>query len=482
MILKKNLISYSLSIVLLVLLVTGCQKEDTSIPPVISTTEVNSIGAASAICGGEITSNGGESIIARGVCWSKTANPTIDNSKTSEGVDVGSFTSSITGLAANTTYHIRAYATNSVGTGYGSDITFTTIANLPSISTSTVTNITSSSAMCGGEITTDGGTTITACGVCWSLTANPTISDSKTSDLTGVGTFLSSISELTANTTYHIRAYATNSAGTVYGSDITFKTLTDQPLNADNANMLLGNPSNATTNTLSPNNYLMVKPQYCLSYNNSKRTTNWTSWHVYSGDLGSAPRQDDFRNDNTLPAGWYQVGSSDFQFSTYGFDRGHMCPSADRTSSVANNSATFLMTNMIPQAPNNNQITWNDLEDYSRSLVNSGNELYIISGPYGQGGTSAKGTFTTLSSGVTVPSKTWKIIVVMPNGNNDLSRITTSTRVIAVVMPNDQTCSSHTWTYYRVSVNTIETLTGYDFLSNVPENIQDVVEANVDNM
>jgi len=248
---------------------------------------------------------------------------------------------------------------------------------------------------------------------------------------------------------------------------------------SDNDNMLLGNPSGATTSISNPNNYLMVKPQYDFSYNNSKHEPNWTSWHLGSTDLGSTPRQDDFRADTTLPSGWYEVGASEFSGS--GFDRGHMCPSGDRTSSVANNSATFLMDNMLPQAPNNNQITWENLESYERSLVSSGNEVYIISGGYGSGGTGSNGYATTVGNGVVVPAQTWKIIVVIPNGNSDLSRITTSTRVIAVLMPNTQTCNSHPWGYYRVSVDSIESLTGYNFLSSVSTSIQSTIESKVDN-
>lgn len=250
------------------------------------------------------------------------------------------------------------------------------------------------------------------------------------------------------------------------------------PTTGDNDNMLLGNPSNATSDLLNANNYLMIKPQYTLSYSNTKHTPNWTSWHVTSTDLGSTGRQDNFRQDTTLPTGWYQVVSSEFSGS--GFDRGHMCPSADRTSSVAENSATFLMTNMIPQAPKNNQVTWANLENYSRALVNQGNEVYIICGPYGQGGTGSNGYATTVGNGVVVPAQTWKIIVVLPNGNSDLSRITTSTRVIAVLMPNNQTVSDQPWGYYRVSVDQIEALTGYDFMSNVPTSIQSILEAKVD--
>lgn len=246
----------------------------------------------------------------------------------------------------------------------------------------------------------------------------------------------------------------------------------------DNDNMLLGNPSGATTSTSNANNYLMIKSQYDFSYNNSKHEPNWTSWHLDSADLGSTARQDDFRPDTTLPSGWYEVTAN--EFSGTGFDRGHMCPSADRTASVADNQATFLMDNMIPQAPKNNEVTWENLEEYERTLVSEGDELYIISGGYGSGGTGSKGYVTTVGNGVVVPAETWKIIVVLPSGSNDISRITTSTRVIAVLMPNSQTCSSKPWSDYRVSVDDIQTLTGYDFLSSVPTSIQSVIEAKVD--
>ncbi|MGE0078674.1 MAG: DNA/RNA non-specific endonuclease [Bacteroidales bacterium] len=247
----------------------------------------------------------------------------------------------------------------------------------------------------------------------------------------------------------------------------------------DGDNMMLGNPSGAVASTTYANNYLMVKSQYVLSYNNSKHTCNWVSWYLGSSWIGSAARQDDFRADATLPSSWVQVGATDFSGS--GFDRGHMCPSADRTSTTTDNSATFLMTNMIPQAPKNNQVTWANLENYCRSLVSSGYELYIISGPYGQGGTGSNGTYSTISSkSIVVPSYVWKIIVVLPSGTSDLSRITSSTRVIAVWMPNTQTVSSQAWGYYRTTIDYIESMTGYDFLSNVSTTIQTAIESKVD--
>jgi len=233
----------------------------------------------------------------------------------------------------------------------------------------------------------------------------------------------------------------------------------------------MGNPSNAVTNVLVPDNYLMEKPQYSLSYNRDRGESNWVSWHLSSSWLGSTPRQDDFRADTTLPAGWYQVKGTDYSGS--GFDRGHMCPSADRTNTVASNSATFLMTNMVPQLPANNQGVWADLEGYCRTLVSQGNELYIISG--------GSGTQFFIASGhVAVPTQTWKVIVVLPNGSNDVSRVTTTTRTIAVVVPNSGSIGPD-WRSYRVSVDQVEGMTGFNFFSNVPSSIQAAIESVVDN-
>ncbi len=476
-----------LSTFLVLIVICSCKKEQESAKlPTITTSSVSGITATTAISGGTISNNGGDWVYERGVCWSTEPNPSISlSTKTTDGSGNGTFSSTLTGLSNETVYHVRAYATNSAGTAYGEDITFTASGtSIPTITTTQISNITETSAKSGGFISSNGGLTISLSGVCWSTNINPTILDSKTTDGSVTGPFTSTIAGLTKDVVYHVRAYATNSKGTAYGSDLAFIAKVGGSSTADNDHMMLGNPSGAITDIVSANNYLMVKPQYALSYNNSKLTTNWTAWHVYSNDITNiADRQDDFRAD-VLPTGWYRVNEGDYDYSTYGFDRGHMCPSADRTSSIPNNSATFLMTNMIPQAPNNNQGPWMYLEDYCRSLVNSGNELFIICGPYGQGGRSDKGTFTILSSGVVVPSYTWKIIVVIPNGSNDLSRISNSTRVIAVWMPNDNVAcpKASLWTSYRKSVDYIESQTGYDFLTNVSTTIQDVIEAKVDNL
>jgi endonuclease G, mitochondrial len=248
-------------------------------------------------------------------------------------------------------------------------------------------------------------------------------------------------------------------------------TPTPTPPPAPNVHLTMGNPSGAVTDSVnSQDNYLMIKTQYDLSYNRSKAIPNWTSWHLDSTWIGSTARQDDFRADTTLPAGWYQVGSTSYSGS--GYDRGHMCPSGDRTSSVANNSATFLMTNMIPQAPTNNQTIWANFESYCRTLVTAGNELYIISGGSGVSGFINNGN-------ITVPTTTWKVAVVLPSGTNDVSRVTGSTRTIAISLPNTNNVVSD-WRQYRTTVDSVESATGYDFFSNVSPAIQAQIESVVD--
>lgn len=233
----------------------------------------------------------------------------------------------------------------------------------------------------------------------------------------------------------------------------------------------MGNPSSATSSTSNSSNYLMVKPQYALSYNNVKHEANWVSWQLNSSWLGNAPRQNDFRPDPGLPSSWYKVTSSDYTGS--GYDRGHMTPSADRTDTVVNNSATFLMTNILPQAPDNNQGYWASLENYERSLVlNQSKELYVIAGGYGQKG--------TISGNVAIPSRLYKIIVVT-TPSTGAAGVTSNTRVIAIDTPNSSGNRDANWGTYRTSVDAIEAKTGYNFLSNVNSSVQSVIESKVDN-
>ena len=190
----------------------------------LTTTAASSIAAISATSGGNIISDGGATITARGVCWSINHNPTISDSKSLDGGGSGSYTSLITGLTPLTTYFIRAYATNSTLTAYGNEISLTTIISVPSLTTTAVTSITQTTAESGGEIISDGGAAITEKGVCWSISANPTTSDSKTTDGSGIGNYISFMAGLTPETTYHVRAYATNSIGTAYSTEFIFTT------------------------------------------------------------------------------------------------------------------------------------------------------------------------------------------------------------------------------------------------------------------
>ena len=236
--------------------------------------------------------------------------------------------------------------------------------------------------------------------------------------------------------------------------------------------LLLGNPSNATTDAANENNYLLIKPQYSLSYNRSRATANWVAWRLDSSWIGTTDRQDDFRPDPDLPAGWYQVTTNDYTGS--GYQRGHMTPSGDRTRSALDNSATFLMTNIIPQLGENNEGAWADFENYCRSLAAAGNELYIVSGVHGNAGTIAQGR-------IIVPQVTWKVVLVLPNGNNDLQRISKSTRTIAIIVPNQPPLSqSSPWRNFRTSVDAVEALTAYNFFTNVPKIIQELIEGRRD--
>lgn len=195
--------------------------------PTVITAEVTEITENSAQCGGEATNDGGAEVTERGICWGVNANPTLNDSYIASGTGIGAFTAMMNSLEANTTYHVRAYATNEKGTAYGLDREFTTVSIvvLPTVIVGEISEITTNSAQCSGEVTSDGGAEVTERGICWSTNANPTVSDSHVASGSGIGSFTSTMSGLTANTTYHVRAYATNSVGTAYSSDREFTTL-----------------------------------------------------------------------------------------------------------------------------------------------------------------------------------------------------------------------------------------------------------------
>ena len=223
-----------------------------------------------------------------------------------------------------------------------------------------------------------------------------------------------------------------------------------------NIHLKYGNPSQANSKDL--NNYLLEKPQYALSYNCQTGTANWVSWQLNRSWLGDVERSDDFRPDPDLPNGCYAVRPTDYRGS--GYDRGHFTPSGDRTRTETDNSATFFMSNMIPQSPSNNREVWRELEEYSRDLVNGGQELYIVAGGEGNQEAIADGQ-------VTVPKYTWKVILISDNNNLE---------TIAVRIPNSQEVARTDWEDYIVSVDEIEQKTGYDFFSSLDRDTQQKIE------
>ncbi|HEX2120183.1 MAG TPA: DNA/RNA non-specific endonuclease, partial [Thermoanaerobaculia bacterium] len=252
------------------------------------------------------------------------------------------------------------------------------------------------------------------------------------------------------------------------------------PEYAPDVHVTFGNPSDAETDLLTPDNYLMLKPELALSYNRSRGTANWVSWHLDDTWTGFLSRVDTFRADPAVPPDWYRVLATDY--TNTGFDRGHMVPNADRNpeTSIPINQATFLMTNMIPQSPDNNQGPWADLENFLRTLLPA-NEVYVVAGGAGTGGTGSNGFATTIANGnVTVPAQTWKVALVLPkDGGDDVSRVTAGTRTIAVIMPNVQGIRNIDWTNYLTTVDAVESLTGYDLFENVGNLVENAIEAGV---
>ena len=201
-----------------------------SAKPTVTTVSPSEVTSSSAVSGGNVTSDGGSAVTARGVVWSKDHNPTISlSTKTTNGTGTGSYVSSITGLEPGVTYYVRAYATNANGTSYGDEVSFTTTAVKPTVTTSDATDVTISSAKVGGNVTATGGAEVTERGIVWSTSKNPTTNDSKKQVGSGTGSFTIGLTDLKIATTYYVRAYAINSVGTSYGEEISFTTGSAKP-------------------------------------------------------------------------------------------------------------------------------------------------------------------------------------------------------------------------------------------------------------
>jgi endonuclease G, mitochondrial len=253
------------------------------------------------------------------------------------------------------------------------------------------------------------------------------------------------------------------------------------PLGGDvrsNINLLMGNPSQATSSPGNSENYLIARPQYALSYSRNKSIPNWVSWELNASWLGDAHRVGKFAPDDELPVSWNRIKTSDYTGS--GFDRGHMTNSEDRSRSPEDNVQTFLMTNILPQAPDNNQGPWEKLESYSRKLARSGKELFIICGGHGQGGIGKNGLKATVGNGkILVPAVTWKVILVLDKPDAGVAGVNKNTQTIAIIIPNKQGVKSDPWQQYVTSVDEVEKLTGYKFFTSVPADVRTVINAKV---
>lgn len=216
-------------------------------------------------------------------------------------------------------------------------------------------------------------------------------------------------------------------------------------------------------------NWLLVKPQYVVSYDSAHKVPNWVSWELTPSWLGSATRTSTFSPDPDLPNTTPQGTNRDFDGS--GYARGHMCPSGDRTSNSTDNRATFWLTNVVPQAPTLNNGPWKALENEERQLAATGKTVFVIAGPI-------LGT-ATIGADVSVPVATWKVVVVLDGAATTSSSVSEKTHVIAVIMPNDTTATKE-WTEYRTTVRDIEAKTGLDLLSDVATAIQEIIETRVD--
>jgi starch-binding outer membrane protein SusE/F len=287
--------------------------------PTLTTATITAITGNSAAGGGNVTVAGGADVTARGICFGKNHNPTVTDNKTSNGTGTGAFVSALTGLKGHTIYYVRAYATNSAGTGYGPEVTFTTLVDLPVVTTAAVTGITKIAAVSGGEVTYDGGGTVTARGLAWGATANPTVAGTTIDGGSGLGVFVSNLTGLTLFTTYHVRAYATNSAGTGYGNDIQFTTLANTRIWNIPGDYVAASYPGSTLADWSPDKSPQIKstvtaPDNLEGYVYMSKTSNqWKfatqlNWDGPNYTAGTVPGTLSESGDNIAsPAGYYKI-------------------------------------------------------------------------------------------------------------------------------------------------------------------------------
>lgn len=237
----------------------------------------------------------------------------------------------------------------------------------------------------------------------------------------------------------------------------------------EKAQMLLGNPDKATSDSKNKKHFLVRRPQFAMSYNDALRWPNWVSWKLDAGDIGREPRSQ-FQPDSSLPEGYTVITPGDYTRS--GYDRGHNCPSADRSARAEDNKAVFLMSNMTPQAHGMNAGPWEGLESECRTLARRGHSLHIIAGH----GFSSPSYGTIGKKKIAVPDFSWKVVVVAPKSG----KVDADCRVIAVRMPNNNTISKKRWQEYVTTARELEKATSLTFFDVLPANIAAALRAKKD--
>lgn len=261
---------------------------------------------------------------------------------------------------------------------------------------------------------------------------------------------------------------------------ITIESPTSAPTSIYGANDEFGTPTAASTSN--PNDFLIRRPQYTLSYNQSRGTPNWVSYELDARQMASGQdRCNCFTADPLLPTD-KQILTSDY--TNGGYDRGHMTRSADRTVANVDNATTFYLTNIVPQMADLNQGVWAQFENaLADSARVGGRAVYIITGPlYSR---SHGLTFLKNEGKVAIPDSTWKVAFIGPrNGGNPFTRGDVQTwddlaglTVLAVNMPNVAGVRNDPWSKYLTTVDRIEAATAYDFLSLLPIAFQTALEA-----
>ena len=249
------------------------------VKPIVTTNSVTNIGSTSATCGGTVVNEGGTPVTERGICWSTNQNPTILDNHLQIGSGAGIYNTTLIGLTTGATYYVKAYAINQIGTSYGDEVSFTTsfVGQPPTVATTNITNLTATGATSGGDVSVEGSSSVTARGVCWNTSGNPTTSDNHTNDGTGGGSFTSQLAGLAPSTTYYVKAFATNSYGTSYGNQVNLTTPQEVIIDYDG-------------NTYYP---VTIGTQVWLNknlntthYNNGDSIPNITDW-IQWGNLGS---------------------------------------------------------------------------------------------------------------------------------------------------------------------------------------------------